>query len=370
MVQMITQKFDDIFTFEALYRAHLKGRLCKRDKRPLVRFEMRTLQHLYALYKKVRDGNFKFGSYSAFIVYEPKKREIQTLPYSARVIQHILCDDVLMPYFSARAIEDNCVCQLGKGSHYALERFEKMLRTHIRKHGTNGYFLKCDILKYFPSIPHDGIKRTFCTQIKDDKLRSLVESIIDGYHTNSAYLRKYGIQPIGDGDSSGRGVPIGNQTSQIFGMFYLDKLDRVIKEQLRIKVYSRYMDDFLLVHEDKQTLKNTLDLIRSMLSGMGLKLNSKTQIFPIKNGVTYLGFRYHVTETGKVIKTVKKPSKRRIRWRIRLLKKAYLDNLIDGERIKVSVASMHGHIAHAKSYRIKQEIDNKLGAYCATSKEK
>ncbi len=360
---MITQNFQDIFTYEALYRAHLKGRLCKRDKRPLVRFEMRTLQHLHGLYLKLQAGNFKFGTYSSFIVYEPKKREIQTLPYSARVVQHILCDDVLMPYFSARSIADNCVCQLGKGAHYALKRFEKMLRDHIRAHGSEGYFLKCDILKYFPSIPHEGIKRTFCTQIKDAKLKRLLECIIDGYHTNSLYLKKYGIQPL-EADRSGRGVPIGNQTSQLFGMFYLDKVDRVIKEKLRIKVYSRYMDDFVMVHSDKQVLKNTLDVLRDMLEDMGLKLNSKTHIFPIKNGVTYLGFRYFVTPTGKVVKTVKKPTKRRIRWRIRLLKKAYIERLIDSERLKVSLASMRGHIAHARSYRIDKEIKDKLGAYC------
>ncbi|MCM1394180.1 MAG: RNA-directed DNA polymerase [Bacteroides sp.] len=361
---MITQKFDDVFTFEALYRAHLKGRLCKRDKRPLVRFELRTLQHLYALFKKLQNGKFNFGVYSSFVVYEPKKREIQTLPYSARVIQHIICDDVLMPYFSARAIADNCVCQLGKGTHFALKRFENMLHTFIRKHGVNGYFLKCDILKYFPSIPHDGIKRTFLSHIADEKLRALVESIIDGYHTNPDYLKKYGIQPLGNANSE-RGVPIGNQTSQIFGMFYLDKLDRVIKEQLRIKVYSRYMDDILLAHHDKQVLKDALDTIKSMLADMGLKLNSKTQIFPLKNGVTYLGFRYHVTDTGKVIKTVKKPTKRRIRWRVRLLKKAFIGRYIDTERLKVSLASMYGHIAHARSFKLKKEIDDKLGAYCA-----
>ena len=81
---MITQNFQDIFTYEALYRAHLKGRLCKRDKRPLVRFEMRTLQHLHGLYLKLQAGNFKFGTYSSFIVYEPKKRNSNASVLRAR----------------------------------------------------------------------------------------------------------------------------------------------------------------------------------------------------------------------------------------------------------------------------------------------
>jgi len=367
---MIRQTFDEVFTFDALYRAHLRGRRSKRDKRPIIRFEMCTLQHVYDLYRRLRDGKFKFGTYSSFVVYEPKMREIQTQMYSSRVVQHVICDDVLMPYFSKRAILDNCVCQVGKGSHFALCRFEKMLRDFIKKHGPNGYFLKCDILKYFPSMSHAKLKEIFCEKIKDKRIRELVENIIDGYHTSPQYLKKYGIQPLGE-EKSERGVPIGNQTSQVFGMFYLNKVDRYIKEQLRVKVYSRYMDDFVIAHEDKYFLKQVLTQIREIVAEMGLELNSKTQIFPMKNGVTYLGFRYMVMPTGKIVKTVKKATKRRMRWRTRLLKKAYLDGLIDSDRVKTSVASMHGHLSHARSYRLEKEITDKLGAYCLeNTKEK
>lgn len=358
---MINITFDELFTYESLYKAHLKGRLGKRDKKPLVRFEMCILNNVYEVYRRLKSGTFKFGKYTAFVVYEPKMREIQTLHYSDRIVQHVLCDDLLMPYFTKRAILDNCVCQIGKGTHFAMRRFEDMLHAFIRKHGTNGYFLKCDILKYFPGIPHRQLKEVFCSQIRDERLKSLVASCIDSYHTRAEYLNRYGLQPLGiSAFRTERGIPIGNQTSQVFGMFYLNEVDRLVKEKLRIKVYSRYMDDFVLVHEDKDVVRKALEEIKKVIARLGLTLNSKTQIFPLKNGVTYLGFRYFVTSTGKLVKTVKKKTKRRMRWRARLLKKAYFDGLIDSERVQMSLASFRGHLMYGNCFKLQAELFKKL----------
>ena len=357
---MITKTFDEVFTYEALYRAHLHGRVGKRTKKPVVRFEINTTERIYELYSHLRNGTYKLGKYHAFLVYEPKMRQIQTLYYSDRVVQHVLCDDVLAPYFTRRAIIDNCVCQKGKGSHFAQARFEKMLHNFISRHGTNGYFLKCDILKYFPSIPHKQLKEIVCTQILDKKLRDYVEYIIESYHTAPDFLTKYGLPSLGYGDITCRGIPIGNQSSQIFGMYFLDPVDRLAKEQLRLKVYSRYMDDFVAVHEDKEFLKRALAVIEEKVAELGLKLNSKTQIFPLKNGVTYLGFRYHVTPTGKIVKTVKKKTKRRFRSRTKLLKKAYIEGYIGAERIESNLAAVHGHLCHGKNTKLEREIHKKL----------
>lgn len=359
---MIELTFDEVFTYENIYRAHMRGRMAKRDKIPLVKFEASMLGNLYEIYRRLSGGTFKLSGYNHFTVHEPKKREIQTLHYADRVMQHVLCDEVFAPYFTKRAIIDNCVCQIGKGSHFALRRFEDKLHNFIRAHGINGYILKCDILKYFPSIPHDKLKEMFCGELRDERLKKLVDHIIDSYHTNGDYLEAYGYDCLTpDPVKSGRGVPIGNQTSQIFGMFYLNKVDRLVKEKLRVKIYSRYMDDFLLVHEDKQFLQEALKQITEAVSSLGLKFNSKTQIFPLKNGVTYLGFKYRVTPTGKVVKTVKPKTKRRLRQRTRLLKKAYLDGVVSPERVRQSLAAFHGHLKHGRNHRLELEVEKKLG---------
>lgn len=357
---MITITYEELFTYKALYYGHLRGRRSKRDKKPLVRFEMITLDHLYDLYERIESGKFKPSKYSTFTVKIPKLREIQTQPYENRVMQHVLCDNVLSPYFTKRAILDSAACQKGKGMHFALDRFENMLHTHIRKHGVKGYFLKCDILKYFPCIPHKRLKQIICSHIADEKLKKLVEDVIDSYHTKSSFLDKYGIPYRNDVEKTGRGIPIGNQTSQIFGMFYLNSVDRLIKEHFRIKVYSRYMDDFVLLHEDKEYIKIVFEEIKKEVEYLGLKFNSKTQILPIKNGVTYLGFRFMITPTGKIIRTIKKSSKKRLRWRAKLLKKAYLDGLIPLERVQASLAAFHGHLKSGNNYRFEYELKKKL----------
>ncbi len=357
---MIKITYEELFTYKALYRAHLRGRRAKRDKKPLVRFEMITLDHLTDLYLHLKTEKFKPSKYSSFMVRVPKSREIQTLPYNNRVVQHVLCDNLLTPYFSQRAIIDNAACQKGKGMHFALDRFEKMLQNHVKKHGVNGYFLKCDILKYFPSIPHGRLKEIICGEIEDARLKKLLEAVIESYHTKRAFLDKYGIEPYGEGDLTGRGIPIGNQTSQIFGMFYLNKVDRLVKEQLRFKTYSRYMDDFVMLHEDREYVKEALRLITEAVTQLGLTFNSKTQLVPIKNGVTYLGFRFIITPTGKVVRTVKKVTKKRLRWRAKLVKKAYLDGIIPIERVQMSLAAFHGHLKGGNCYRFEQELKNRL----------
>ena len=111
---MIVQSFDEVFTFEAIYRAHLRGRLSKRDKITLVKFESHMLENVYNLYQSLHKGVYRTSGYSHFTVYEPKKREIQTLRYADRVVQHVLCDEVLSPYFTKRAIIDNA--EIGRAS--------------------------------------------------------------------------------------------------------------------------------------------------------------------------------------------------------------------------------------------------------------
>ncbi len=381
---MIDCKYDDVFSFENIYKAHLRARLAKRDKKPIVKFEFNMLENLRKLFLELKQREFKIRRYHSFVVFEPKKREIQTLDYNVRIVQHILCDDILAPYFTKKVILDNCVCQKGKGLHFALARFEKMLRTYIRQNGDDVWVLKCDIKKYFASIPHEKLKKVICKHIKDKDIRTLIEDVIDSYHTNPEYLAKNNIKPLTENKnndviiinqnskseskknqhekivSTGRGIPIGNQTSQIFGMFYLDSLDCFIKEKLKIKIYSRYMDDFILIDKDKAVIERAYDEIKKKVSELGLELNSKTQIFPLRNGVKYLGFRYYITPSGKLIKQVAKKTKKRMRWRVRLLKRAYADGTIDKERVKASLCAFHGHLKHANCFKLERELQEPL----------
>ncbi len=365
---MISTKFEELFSLENIYKAHIKGRLSKRAKRPIVRYEMSLLQNVVKLYNELHSGSYKISHYNSFVVYEPKKREIQTLHYSDRVVQHVICDSLLSPYFTRHAICDNGVCQICKGTHFLLRRLEVMLRKFISKNWNSGYVLKCDIHKYFPSIPHKKLEELVLKHIKDKKLKAFISMIIDSYHTHPNYLEKNGISSLGSGEPhpktkgvfvTNRGIPIGNQTSQVFGMFFLNDLDRFIKEKLRFKIYSRYMDDFILVHKDKEVLKQALSEIQKLVNELHLKLNSKTQIFPLKNGFTYLGFRYQVVN-GKLLKKVSRKTTRRFCARARLLNRAFADGAIDAERVRCSLSAYHGHLKHGNCYKLEQKLFKRI----------
>lgn len=366
---MIKIGFEELFTFDNLYKAHIKGRVSKRSKRPVVRYEISLSEKIKELHSQIITGKYKVGRYNSFIIFEPKQREIQTLHYSDRIVQHVICDNVIAPYFTKRAIMDNGVCQIGKGTHFTLKRFEYKLHQFIKRYGNKGYILKCDVFKYFPSVPHKQLKETILPHFRDKRLRDFMEMIIDSYHTHPEYLKKYDIPVLckvqqhkdnGKMWTTGRGIPIGNQTSQIFGMFYLNKLDRFIKENLRIKIYSRYMDDFVIVHNDKEYLKEVLAKIQQIVGELGLTLNKKTKIFPLKNGVTYLGFRYQVTETGKVIKKVSKKTVVRFKARARLINRAYADGIINLDKVQSCLSAYHGHLKHGNCFKLEQNLFKRI----------
>lgn len=354
---MLDITFDKLFSYENVYKAHIRARCAKRKKISIVRFEMNILYNVRKIYEDIYRGKYAVSGYNSFVIFEPKRREIQTLKYADRVVQHVICDEALAPYFTSRAIMDNTVCQKGKGMHFALKRFEKMLHHHINKYGVKGYIFKGDISKYFATIPHESLKKLINGHISDEKIRGMITHIIDSYHTKCEYLKKYGFTSLGEGDKTERGLPIGNQTSQIFGMFYLDKLDRLVKEKLKVKIYTRYMDDFVIVMEKKSDLLQVVEKIKEKITKLGLYLNPKSQIFPITNGLKFLGYRYYVNEKGEIFKKCAKKTIDRFKRRVKFLNKAYIDGAIDKDRYMQTLSAYHGHLKHGKCYKIEKKIN-------------
>lgn len=154
---------------------------------------------------------------------------------------------------------------------------------------------------------------------------------------------------------------MGNQTSQLFALYYLDPLDRFVKENLRIKHYVRYMDDLVMLSDDKEHLKDCLKNMENLVNNqLKLDFNEKTQIFPIKNGVDFLGFHFYLTDSGKIVKKLRRSSKVRFKNRLKQLQHDYKNGKIQFENIKMSLASYHGHLKHGHTYKLRSSILPKI----------
>ena len=153
-----------------------------------------------------------------------------------------------------------------------------------------------------------------------------------------------------------------NQTSQWFGLFYLNVVDRLIKEKLRIKYYVRYMDDMILIHHDKEYLKLCKQEIEKCVSEkLNLKLNSKTQIGQLKNGIDFLSFRNILMKNGKILRLLRGQAKSKLKKKIKLLKKLKNNNLIDNDYIKVRLNAFNAHLCHSNSLKLYSILKSKYG---------
>lgn len=225
---------------------------------------------------------------------------------------------------------------------FAIERLEKFLREHYRKHRYNGYILKFDIRKYFNSVNHDRLKDKL-KNFPDEDVKKLLYHIIDSYEY-----------------TPGKGLPMGNQSSQWFALYYLDRLDRLIKENLHIKHYVRYMDDGVLLCDSKEYLRKCLEQMKELIAEDDVEFNEKTQIFPMSQGVDFLGWHLYLTDTGKVIKRFRASNKKRFKRRMKLYQKKYTAREMTFEEITRSVVSYNGHLKHDNTWRLRKHIYSNL----------
>lgn len=144
--------YDEVFTFSNLYKAHIKARRSKRHKKDVILFEMNLGMSLTSLLERLRRRTYQVDSYHHFVIHEPKERNILSLHYHDRVVQHCLVDNYLMPLLENHLIYDSAACRKGKGTDFARDRVKQFLSSYYRKHGNFGYVLQFDIHRFFHPI--------------------------------------------------------------------------------------------------------------------------------------------------------------------------------------------------------------------------
>ena len=327
--------YSDICSFENLHLAYLKARKCRRYRQEVLLFSNNLEENLINLQEEISNKTYKNGIYKTFYIHEPKKRKIMALPFRDRVIHHALCN-IIEPIIERIFIYDNYACRIDKGAHAGADRLTQYLREAKRKY-PKVYCLKCDIKNYFGSINHEKLIQIIRRKIKCHDTMWLIENII-----NST-----------DGI---KGIPIGNLTSQLFANLYLNEFDYFIKHDLKIKYYIRYMDDWVILSSDKKYLWNILKQNKIFLQeNLFLELNNKTSIFPVSQGIDFLGYRIWATH-----RLLRKSSKKRMERKLKIYQELYNKKKIDLKDIRASLMSWLGHTAHCNSYNLRRKILGKF----------
>ena len=333
--------FEKVTDFHNMYRAFRKARCGKGYKKSSAKFNLAALDGIHALISQLKGKTYRVSAYTEFKVYEPKERIIQTTSFKDKVIQHSLCDNVIMPRLQRVFIRDNCAGQKGKGTLFGLNRLSEQMARFHEKYGFQGYILKCDITKFFYNISHE--------QLKD------IVAYYFGIDTDICWLCNLFID-----STQGKGIPLGNQINQGFALLYLDGMDKVIKYELGIECYGRYMDDFYLIHPSKEYLRYCLEVITAYLETLDLTLNGKTQIFPFKNGVNYLGFHTYITADGKLIRRLKNQNKRNAQKKFVRMAKLVAAGKLPKEKFLASYNAWKNHISHGNCYGLGKAMDKKI----------
>lgn len=324
----------DIATFENAEDAYRKARKCKRYREEVLRFTDNLEEELYSLVDDLLAGTYQQGEARRFVIYEPKKRDIYALPFRDRVAQHMI-NSKIEPIIEKRFYYHSYACRKDKGMHKAADYAQECIR-NLSFEGREVLAIKGDIKQYFKNIDHRILKGILICIFKDRKLLALLYYIIDSY------------------GEDGRGLPVGNLLSQLFANLVLNELDDYVKNELQVKYYIRYMDDFVIIHNDREYLKDILQKIEEFLGEqLKLTLNPKTRIINTKNGLDFCGYRIY-----KDYRKIRKRSPKHIRAAIR----AYRSGKITKEKLLIVYASWEGHAEHADTYRLRMKIKGQIEA--------
>lgn len=332
MCKTIKCEFDKCLTFEKLLSAHNRASKGKKLKDEIIIFEMDLETNLIRLMKDIKYKKYKVGSYREFVIYEPKKRIIKSLPYRDRIIHQWYIEEFIKPFMIKRFISDTYACLDNRGTLSSAKKTQKYMRKMQKKYG-NYYVLQCDIKKFFYSIDKKILLSILNRIISDKKLMEFTKIILD--------------------DGTDIGIPIGNYTSQYFANIYLNELDHFIKEKLRVKYYIRYMDDFVLLVKNKNEAKYLFHKISLFLkNNLNLELNQKSRYYPSSIGIDFCGYR--IFETHLLLR---KRFKKKVK---KTLKKWKNSESLNPNKLLLSWNSIKAHAGHANSYNFLSQTEFNL----------
>lgn len=298
----------------------VKGKHSKTDVQAFIRH---LEDNLFNLQDQLRGGTYQHDLYHAFIIHDPKRREIHKSTVKDRVV-HQAITNVIEPFFERQFIYDSYSCRKGKGTHAAVRRLDDCLHRISRNNKEIVWVLKCDIKKFFATVDHEVLFSLLSKTIGDKRILELLLLILESFSA-----------------LPGKGIPLGNLTSQLFANIYLNELDQFVKHKLRCEFYLRYCDDFVLLDQDRFVLEDYLLRLNVFLQGkLQMRLHERKVCFrKYSQGIDFLG--YVILPFGVVLRTKTKN---------RMLKRVNESN----------VSSYLGLCSHARAYTLEQTMKNRI----------
>ena len=324
----LIHKYEDIISVENLLDAWKEFLNGKKSRADVQEFQRHLMSNIFLLHRELKAKVYKHSAYEAFNISDPKPRSIHKAKVRDRLLHHAIYR-ILYPFFDKKFISDSFSCRVGKGIHKALERFNTFSRKVSKNHSRTRWVLKCDIRKFFASIDQKILLDILNKHISDTDLLWLLQNIIESFSSTQ----------------KGKGLPLGNLTSQLLVNIYMNEFDQYVKHRLKVKYYIRYADDFVILSENRVWLEDILVEMQTFLSNQ-LKLDlhpNKVFIKTIASGVDFLGwvhFPYH-----RVLRTA---TKRKMFRKLKCLD-------VDEDNKKV-LASYLGLLRHGDTFKIRQDI--------------
>jgi len=328
--------YEQVCNIQTLILAWRNARKGKTKKSYVIEFEKDLIKNLLNLQEQLKNKTYSPKSLKTFILRDPKTRRISKSAFIDRIVHHALIL-VIKEIFETSFIYDSHANQIGKGTLKAIKRFDNFKRKASKNNLKNCYVFKADIKHYFQEVNHNVLINIIKRKIKDILIIWLIKQILKNYNERE----------------QGKGMPLGNLTSQFFANIYLNELDYHVKHDLKIKHYIRYVDDFIILHNSKKLLEIRKKEINDFLKEkLRLELHpDKSRIIPLSKGIDFVGFRnfYH-------FKLLRKRNLRTIQNKIYQYQKGELSY----KKLSESFQGWNAYAKWSNSYKLRKELSNKI----------
>jgi len=328
--------YTKLYSLDNLFLAYKKARKRKTKKDYVLEFDEDLINNLLKLQRELENLIYKPQPLKTFIIRDPKLRKISKSEFVDRIVHHALIN-VIGFIFDKTFIHDSCANRKGKGTSKAIERLKIFIKKATKNYKIDIFFLKADIKKYFDNVDHDILLNIIGKKIKDRNIIDLIQLILNNH-------------------CSKLGMPLGNLTSQFFANIYLNELDYFIKYELKIKYYIRYVDDFVILHNNKHVLEFYKQEINNFLRNtLSLELHKdKSKIYFIDNGINFLGFRHF--DRYSLLKMHKRKI---IKNKLTFMLKEYKEVNSYGNLMR-NIESVFSYIEHENTFNLRRNLVNKI----------